>query len=127
MQSNEILKLLELAESSNVFNKHKKPDVEKYIKKFKIEDGEKFIPCFVIYFHYRSWKKKDYLTKISFFKSFSKYFDVSHDGSQQGYKLNPAPYDITQEGYFRARTFLRKERDAKKVTKKKKSKKTVTK
>lgn len=126
MTRNDIDKLLELAESANVFNKHKKPDVEKYIKKYSIEDGEHFIPCFLIYYHYRCWKKKDYLTKITFFKSFSKFYSPKHDGTQQGYKLNPAPFDITQEGYFKARAFLRKERDVKN-NKKKTSKKTVTK
>lgn len=114
MQDNlsELEELLALAESDTATNKpRKKNHVDYYIKKFGIEssDTEK-VANLIIYRHYAMWRKRNRLSRIGFFREFSKFFDRTQDNTTRYYKIAAEPFDTSQEGMFKARTHLRKEK-----------------
>lgn len=110
-----IEELLIIAESDGKsHSSNKKTDVNRYIKHFNIEAGKTLIPAFIIYYHYRKWRKQNYMSKVHFFKHFSHIFDRCKTASDRSYYLNGDPFDMTLEGRVRARVFSRKDRDAQK-------------
>lgn len=123
--TNELKKLLELAESSNEKVKFEDTEIEQYIHENNIEKGTVKISSDLIYYSYYRWKlfKKDRISRRKFFVQFKKHFEGVRTSYGKGYLLNPEPFDLTQEGYFRARALLRRERDVRKKVKEKKSKK----
>lgn len=119
--------LLKIAESGSEKIRRSNKKVEQYIKHFSITEGDTFVPCSIIYHHYRQFKKQNYLSKIMFFRQFKKIFESAKVNNEVGYYLDDTPFNNTQEGYFKAKAFLRKERDAKKKKKRKQKSKDVTK
>lgn len=121
----ELEKLLEIAESEpQKETVQRDTDVEKFIKKLDIQDGELFVPNYVLYYtYYHSRKSKTNYTipKASFLKRFSKYFKSSMKSRERGYYLNEGPFDVSLEGKFKARALIRKQRNAKKGKEKKES------
>lgn len=116
----DIQKLLEIAESSSEPVKFEDTDVELYIRECAIEAGETLIPTYMIYHNYVIWcrnvSKKPY-TRNKFFRQFRKHFEFKKTSNGNEYFLNPDEFDLSQQGYFRARALLRKERDAQKKAK----------
>ena len=109
--------LLELAESNNESIDSSKPtDVDNYIKKFKITAGVDLVPSYIIYYHYRQWRKTKYMRKTHFFHKFSEIFERKN--TQPKYYINAEPFDMSLEGSLKARVFLRKERDVQRQKKK---------
>lgn len=115
----DIEKLLELAEKP----KEKKPkkevkrkhnDAEKFIKKFKIAEGDVFIPTEIVYYTYWKSKDRDRLNNRSFMRYFNAYFDKTVSCGYYGYYLDKTPFTLTQEEFFKARAVLRRKRNAKK-------------
>lgn len=112
-------KLLEIAESSEEPVKFEDTEAEKYIAAEGIESGDKRIPTFTIYYHYHCWNKnkKKLLTRRKFFLQFKKHFQSIQTSDGKAYLLNPEPFDLTREGYFKARALLRRERSVRKKEK----------
>jgi hypothetical protein len=114
-----IEELLEIAEGKGPSHvQEKRTDVNKYIKHFNIKAGETLVPAFVIYYHYRKWRKQHYMAKNHFFKHFNQIYEVCKTVADRSYYLDPEPFDMTLEGRVKARVFSRKDRDAKRKKKK---------
>lgn len=110
-----IEELLEIAESPDQrsHSSEKKTDVNKYIKYFNIQAGSDRVLAKIIYYHYRKWRKQNYMSKDAFFKHFSHIYDKCEATTEVTYYLNGEPFDLSLEGRLKSRAFLRKERDAK--------------
>lgn len=119
---NELEELLKLAEASNAeLVELKNTDVNKYIKHFNIKAGKDFVRTYIVYYHYRQWRKTNNMSRLKFLKQFNYIFKKEKKNNEFGYYLDSEPFDITIEGYFKARAFLRRERSAKEKRKKSKS------
>lgn len=118
-----IEELLEIAESSNQRShfQEKTTDVDKYIKAYNIQAGTTKVPCYIIYYHYRKWRKRKYMAKNHFFHYFSHTFERCLTSADRSYYLDPEPFDMTLEGSLRARGFLRKEKNVRQKKEKSKS------
>lgn len=127
MKEIDVDELLKIAESGSKKVRRSNEKVEQYIKEFSIIEGDTFIPCSIIYYHYRQFKKQNYISKLMFFRQFKKSFESTKLNNEVGYYLDDTPFDNTQKGYFKAKAFLRKERDAKKKKKRKQKSKDITK
>lgn len=108
----ELEKLLEIAERPKEKKQviQKDTDVERYIKKFEIKEGDTFVAGYIIYYHYWKSKQRDRMSRVAFFRRFAKYFNSIYKQRAKGYMLDPEPYDLTTEGYFKARALLRREK-----------------
>jgi len=112
----DIDKLIELAEKP----KEKKvkptkinPEIDSFISESGITSGKKKIPSYIIYYRYSAWKKTRLIPRLKFLNYFKTKFEKTKTVDGIGYLLNPKGFDLTPQGYFRARAFLRKERDEK--------------
>lgn len=121
-QADEIEELLQIAEAKpEVKVKFEDTEVEQFIHECKIVKGETKVPTQVIYLTYTEWRKKKKLKhRNHFFIQFKKHFENKLIEGGQSYLLNPEPFDLTQEGYFRAMKQLRRERYERKKKNKKK-------
>jgi len=122
MDDKELQKLLEIAERPKATKTKevivRDTDVERYIKKCKIASGETFVANEIIYHHYWRSKSRDRITRAAFFKRFAKYFKRTDTSKGRGYMLDPEPFDLSVEGFFKARALLRKERNDRQKSKK---------
>ena len=114
---NDIDKLLEIAENSKVV--FEDTDVEKFIREVEIKKGASFVPNYVIYYTYYRWNPKGRVNKNSFFRQFGKHFQKKIIKNERGYLVDDSAFDMSLEGKFKARSFLRKETNGKKENKKK--------
>jgi len=121
--TDDIDKLLELAESSTEKVKFEDTEVEQYLSENGIKAGEGKIPTYVIYYHYYLWKtnKRKLVPRRSFLLQLNKHFEKTSGLYNEGkrYLLDPEPFDMSQTGYFKARALLRRERDGRKKEKSK--------
>jgi len=113
--------LLKLAESSTEKVKFEDTEVEKFINECSIISGDTKVATYIVYYKYYKWKvnKRKLKARCPFFKQFKKHFENVQTDDGRGYLLNPEPFDISQEGYFKARALLRRERDGRKKEKSK--------
>ena len=124
----EIQDLLDLAEAYTgdevVVRPPKDTDVERFIKKFGLEDGDDFIPVVTIYYTYCLWRPQKRMSKITFFRRFSKVYESKARKGVKGYMLNNelGLFDLTIEGYFAATNFMRHSKRMKELAKKRKKK-----
>jgi len=100
----EYLELIEKAEKESADKKVDSPikkksrSVDEFIKQFNITAGLKRIHNYVIYFYYRQkFNHSSKLTKIQFFREFSKLFPRARVGSQRYYLLNDGVFPLTRE------------------------------
>lgn len=93
------------------------PEIDTFISEFKIEAGKKKIPTYVIYYKYYLWKKQARIPRLKFLQYFKTKFQKIKTDDGMGFLLNPKPFDLTPQGYFKARAILRNERDEKAKTK----------
>jgi hypothetical protein len=117
--------LLEIAEASDRdLIELKNTDVNRYVKKFNIKPGNDFVRGYIVYYHYYNSKVDKKMTRVNFLRQFSLVFEKVKKGNEHGFMLDGEPYDLTTEGYFKARALFRRLIDAKKgkARKKKKSK-----
>ena len=125
----DIQDLLDIAEADTgdevITKPEKDTDVEKFIKKFNVQDGNSFVPVIVIYYTYCLWRPQDRMSKIAFFKRFSKIYDAKIIKAVKGYLLNNELgfFDLSVENYFAARNFVRRSKRMKEIVKKRKGKK----
>lgn len=92
------------------------PEIDSFISEFKIESGKKKIPTYVIYYKYHLWKQTQRLPRLKFLQYFKTKFQKIKTDDGMGFLLNPKPFDLTPQGYFKARAILRRERDERKKT-----------
>lgn len=116
----EIQELLDIAENGSKTKRNNDTDVENFIRYKGINVGESFVSCSIIYADYCKWKRNPRMGMTQFFSRFKEYFDRKIRKFEVGYMLDANPFDVTQQGYFKARSYLR---NLKNVKKKKKQKK----
>jgi len=113
----EIDKLLEIAsqpKERKVKKQKTNPEIDEFINIHTITEGTKRIPSYIVYYRYYLWKKIRLINRKKFFNYFKTKFTKTKTDDGIGYLLNPKGFDLTPEGFFRARAFLRKERDEQK-------------
>lgn len=115
-----IEELLEIAESSTEqsINPLNEGAMKKYLNHFNITAGPNKVPSHIIYYHYRQWRKTNYMHNITFFKIFKNIFE--RDRYTSAYYVD-GPFDTSLEGSLKARAYLRKDRNAKRKRKEKRS------
>jgi hypothetical protein len=89
------------------------PEIDSFISEQDITSGKKRIPTSVIYYRYYLWKQIRLISRQKFFSYFKTKFEKTRTDHGIGYLLNPKGFDLSPVGFFRARAFLRKERDEK--------------
>lgn len=115
-----IEELLKIAESGSEKVRFANTEVEKFIHECGITDGDTKVPTYTIYYHYYLWKnKKKTMSRRRFFLQFKKHFERIQTSDGKGYLLNSEPFDLSVEGFFKARALLRRERHVKEKAKKK--------
>ena len=113
--------LMELALKGNVSTKTSKrtKEIERFITKFQIKPGDELISPNIVYYHYFYSRQRDKMSEVAFYKIFGKYFDKEKKGPYVYYKLDPSSFDLSPDGLFRAKVFLRKRKYERKKNKKK--------
>ena len=111
----DIDKLIELAENIKPVVKEPKthPEIDEFIEYLKIKSGRKRVPSHIIYFHYYLWQPKRRVSRRTFITYFKTKFKQTKTDHGIGFFLDPRPFDLTPQGFFRSRAFMRKERDEK--------------
>lgn len=117
----DIEKLLELATKPKV-RKVKElkpnPEIDKFILECNIETGKKKVSADIVYYRYYLYKNIRLIDRRKFFKYFSTKFQKARTNKDVTYLLNPKGFDLTPQGHFSARAFLRQEREEKENNKK---------
>lgn len=109
--SDDLTKLLEIAESKKVEEPKTNPEIDLFIKELQIKSGNKRIPTSIIYLEYYYWKKTHHISRQKFFNYFKTKFKKTTTDHGVGYLLDDKPFDISPVGFFRARALMRKERE----------------
>lgn len=115
--SNEdIDKLLEIASAPKV-RKVKpiktNPEIDKFIADSVILPGKTRVPTYMVYYRYYLWKKIKLVPRLKFINYLKTKFEKTRTDDGVGFLLNPKGFDLTPQGFFRARAHLRRERDEK--------------
>ena len=113
-----IEKLLEIVEKGNqpVRTKQKVDKSLKYVQRYiqanNIKPGDTCVDSVIVYYHYYNWVKTraTRVARKKFLIEFGKYFEKTYNSGGRCYKLNPEPFDITPEGYFKARALYRRQK-----------------
>ncbi len=102
-------KLLEIASSGKPtgIKTENSKKVDKFIRKHGIKSGDTFIPNFIIYHFYLLNTPKNRMPKMTFFKGMARNFEPLSRKRNRGYMLDPEPFDLSQENYFKARAAMR--------------------
>lgn len=120
-ETTDIDKLMEIATSSSEKVEFEDTEVEKFIHDFGIQAGDTRVPTYTIYYHYDVWRKqRKRRGRKTFFNQFNKHFEKIKDTYGMVYMLDPEPFDMTPEGYFKARKLVRKEKNARRKAEAKK-------
>lgn len=110
-------RLLELAskpKAEKVKKKKENPEIDKFILENKITSGKKRIPSTIVYYKYYLWKQTRLIPRKKFLDYFKTKFEKTRTDHGIGFFLNPKEFDLTPVGFFRARAFLRKQREEEK-------------
>ena len=108
MQGLTTQELLDLLEESS--KSEQKPQevastpIDGFISNLNIEHGEDKVPTHVIYYTYCQTAKEP-ISKVHFFKLFSKKFTLYRKRHQRCYLLNPQSFDLSREGLLLAEKF----------------------
>jgi hypothetical protein len=76
--------------------------ISKFVSSFGIRSGGDRVPNYVI-FHTYKVKFKGELSKVQFFREFSKLFKTARNGRQRSYLLEEGSFDLTREGKIEAK------------------------
>ena len=115
--TDDIEKLLEIAsqpKKEKVKEKKTNPEIDSFIEEMGIKSGKKRVPTSIIYYKYYLWKSTRLIPRQKFFNYFKTKFEKTRTDHGVGYFLNAKAFDLSPVGFFKARAFLRKERDEKK-------------
>lgn len=63
-------------------------DAYQFILEFKLEPGKQEVPAFLLFNLYKSWKKKNVVSKVRFFVDFTQYFTKIKKSVGAFYLLN---------------------------------------
>lgn len=122
-QNLDIDKLMEIAvaEDQPRPRRVKPTNVTKYIREVGITSGDTKIPAYIVYYHYYMWgkTKRNTVTRGRFFRQFGEHFERTETDHGRGYLLDPTPFDLSTEGFFKARRHLRRIMNDKKKTQEK--------
>jgi len=112
--TNNIDKLLEIAAQeieAKPVKKKTNPEIDSFIEATNIKSGKKRVPSYVIYYYYYLWKQTRLIPRRKFFDYFKTKFEKTRTDHGIGFLLDPKPFDLSPGGFFKARAFLRKERE----------------
>jgi len=85
-------------------------DVERFIRKVGIEEGEVRVPTFVIYYTFVKWATENWSRtwgNTEFFRTFRYYFKQRRTGKQRYYMLNPS-MDMSEDFIDKSRKYYQK-------------------
>ncbi len=93
-------------------------EAAKFVYDLNIKHGDEKVSAQLIYYTYKHWKGWDQKrqSKPTFFRDFNKYFEPHRVTEGNVYLLNPKPFDLSEENYWRMRKEVR-EAKAKKTKK----------
>lgn len=85
-------------------------EAAKFIYELNIRHGDALIPAQVIYYTYKQWKgwQNRKQAKAQFFSDFAKYFDSHRTTDGMNYLLDPKPFDLSKETYWKIRAEIRR-------------------
>lgn len=86
-------------------------EIDNFVKECNVSPGKGRIPTYIIYYSYYLHKNIRLIPRNKFFTYFKTKFEKTRTEDGVGYLLNPKGFDLTPQGFFKARAFLRKERD----------------
>jgi len=113
-------KLLELASAKPKVQEKKpqsNPEIDKFIQELNILAGKKKVPTYVVYYSYYLWKKTRLIPRRKFINYFKTKFEKIKTDDGIGFLLNAKSFDLTPQGFFKARALLRKEQHEQKKAK----------
>lgn len=114
--------LMNIAENSDeVFIPEENCDAFKFAYALNLKPGDTLVQNFIIYEKYKEWKgpHANHQHPISFFRDFKKRYKRVQRYGETSYKLDPAPFDLSQDNYWRCRKKLRQRKANEKKNKKK--------
>jgi hypothetical protein len=84
-------------------------EAAKFIYDLNIKHGDDQVSSDLIYYTYKHWKGWDQKrqSKPIFFKDFKKYFEPHRVTTGLVYLLDPKPFDLSSENYWRLRKEIR--------------------
>lgn len=110
----DIDKLIELAEKPKAQKQPKtNPEIDQFIQDLKIKPGRSRVPSHIIYYCYYLWQPTKLLSRRAFINYFQTKFEKTKTDHGVGFFLDPRPFDLSPQGFFRSRALMRKERDGK--------------
>jgi hypothetical protein len=90
------------------------PCIDEFIAANKIKSGRTRVPTYIIYYHYFLWKNTRLVKRKQFINYFKTKFEKTRTIDGVGFLLSPTGFDLSPTGFFKARAYLRKERDEQK-------------
>lgn len=86
-------------------------DAAKFIYEFGVKAGDTRIPAALIYHQYKEWRGGGKTTrKVEFFSDFQEYFDKKYINGMVYYLLDPKPFDLSAETYWKIRREVREKK-----------------
>lgn len=104
----ELLKLATSSDEDVVMEKL--TDSAKFIYELGIKPGDEKVSAQMIFHHYKQWKRDHLQPRAYFFRDFSKYFERLHNEDGSYYLLDPKPFDLSEEEWWRMRADFRNEK-----------------
>lgn len=95
------------------------PEIDQFILETNVTVGKRRIPTHIIYYTYAMWKKTRLVPRLKFINYFKTKFTKVKTDHGIGFLLSIKGFDLSPQGFFKARAFLRKERHEKELKKKK--------
>jgi hypothetical protein len=90
------------------------PCIDEFIEANKIKSGRTRVPTYIIYYTYFLWKNTRLVKRKQFINYFKTKFEKTRTIDGIGFFLSPTGFDLSPTGFFKARAYLRKERDEQK-------------
>lgn len=108
--SDDIDKLLQIAEAPPPKKEPKaNPEIDRFIAAVKLHNGKTRVPDYIIYYTYFIWKETRLIPRRKFFRYLTTKFKRTQIKYGKAYFLDPRPFNLTTEGHFLARAYMRKE------------------
>lgn len=101
----ELEELLKLAEGSPNPEEKELNEVERWVIAAGIKEGSEKVSNSLLYYTYCEWAEKP-IVKYQFSQQFKKLFKQHLDG-ERFYLLDPAPFDLSRDTYFKIRRNMR--------------------
>lgn len=112
MSNEDLEKLLALARSESG-SAETVNAVEEFVIAKGIKEGDTKIIPYQVWTEYVKWARKP-IPKRTFFTEFKKLFKQRRWGDKRFYTLNPEPFDLSKDAYWKLRAVIREERAGRK-------------